>query len=208
MKLLGFGLIGLLAIGLNQSSPLSTAEIEQAIRQAQDSKDSIGPSCMARMATSFFDLGGVGPNDGPFDVSIVGPVGRIMQAARAATRKHLPFAAADVTEALRAPVLVVTAMPQRSTQRSGITYRSGPATGLAVRSRPPKGEPALVVKPLSFYLKRVQVGLDSMEGQGITARFDLAAVAALPTAEIDLVVITQLSERQCKLSAADRHTIR
>jgi hypothetical protein len=71
------------------------------------------------------------------------------------------------------------------------------------------GAPA-VLQPLSTDLVPAEwhnmMG-GTLTGQGIVARFDLAAFKALPWKDVELVIITSKGEKSCTLSEKDRAPI-
>jgi len=189
-----------------QPAPLSSMDIDQAIQAGKTAKGSIGASCTAKVG--FMDMSG--SLDGPFDTSALGPLNRISQAARDAERAHRPFTAADVSDQLKAPALLVIATPRKPLLISGTLHRTARAATIEIQSRPPKGEPPLLLAPAAFELQPARwlspMGLELIGG-GIIARFDLAAFMAIPHDEVSVVVHTDSGERSCRLNAADRKLI-
>jgi len=89
--------------------PVTAAEIDRAIRDGS-SGDRLQAACMA-----FGTVTGKPDEADVFaDVVFEGPTGRIMRAAREAKARRSTFTAADVTDAMRAPVVSVTAELKRA----------------------------------------------------------------------------------------------
>lgn len=186
-----------------QTGTLSPADIDAAIKAGPASKLLLGSSCLAIPAFSDF-----GPKQGGFNAIALGPFGRIMRAARDAKTKYLPFAATDVTDDMKAPTLLVEVTPRAP---SGNTI-TAIATHLVLKSKPPKNEQPIVLQPLSIHLdptswNNTKSGAH-IDGQGVTATFDLAAFKAIPHEEVDIVVITPSGERRCKIGADDKRGIK
>lgn len=76
---------------------------------------------------------------------------------------------------------------------------------MVLKTRPASGQLAFALQPLAYEIHPTSWG--NRKSAGIWATFDLAAVTALPTRDIDVVTITAAGEARCKLSASTREHI-
>jgi hypothetical protein len=119
---------------------LSSADIADAIKQGGEGHE-LQASCDAYA----FDADQIRSG---YHVVVIGPVGRIMAAAKSAHDQQVPFETTDVTEALSAPVLIVdvtTVMPPTSMIGAGRPFPSmvgdGSSTSTPARSPDPMALP-------------------------------------------------------------------
>jgi hypothetical protein len=165
-----------------------------------------------------------GVTEAPFRVLAEGPAGRIMHAARDAHAQRQAFSAADVTEALQAPVLTIVANALAPLDIVDDSRHTGALVlGVTLRTRPSKGQVAVSLEPVSHRRLQPQVPyvggviwsgnrfLDNWAGAGTVAEFDLSAFRALPPGDLDVILITGLGkagEQSCKMGAKNRQTLR
>lgn len=210
-----------LALGswLIGSSPqeLSPEDIAAAIEQGVAGK-TVQKKCSAR-------------GDNGMDIVAMGPVGRIMHAAREAKRQRKAFTAADVTPAMAAPLLTVSAVRDRALEKpvelyntpgmpGGRDYR----TSFVIKSKAPRSEEPIVLEPVGPITydsthsasRRVVLGGGSvpgnvppLPGSDMAASFDLAAFKAIPHKDIDVVVfMTDTGEHKCKINENERKALK
>lgn len=141
---------------------------------------------------------------GNFQILVRGPYGRVASAAAEAASKYQPFTPEQVTEAMTAPVLEVQATPGTPAIIGTTWSITPPATHLVLRVKTTKA----VIQPTAletFPREWTNALGGKFEGQGVTARFDLAA---LPPGDLEVVVITAQWEQARTLKASDRAKIR
>jgi hypothetical protein len=207
---LGTGLV------LNDAQGLSPEEIAAAIEQGTAGK-TLQKKCSAR-------------GDNGMDIVAMGPIGRIMHAAREAKRKDRSFTAADVTPAMTAPLLTVTAVRDRTLEKTvqeyqtpgmpgGIDYR----TWFVIKSKAPKSEEPIVLEPVGPITydssktasRRVVLGgpvpgsVGPLPGSDMAASFDFAAFKAIPHKEVEILAfMTDTGEHKCKINENERKALR
>ena len=217
MKMLIVALtLGAWLIGGNVQG-LSPEEIAAAIEQGTAGK-TLQKKCSAR-------------GDNGMDIVAMGPIGRIMQAARETKRQRKTFTAADVTPAMAAPLLTVTAIRDRALEKpvelyhtpgmpGGFDYR----TSLVIKSKAPRSEEPIVLEPVGPITydtthstsRRVVLGGGSAPGSvppppgsDMAASFDLAAFKAIPHKDVDVVAfMTDAGEHKCKINENERKALR
>lgn len=216
MKMLIVALtLGAWLIGGNVQG-LSSEEIAAAIEQGSAGK-TLQKKCSAR-------------GDNGMDIVAMGPIGRIMAAARDARRKDQTFTAADVTPTMAGSWLTVTAVRDRTLEKpveyhtpgmlEGFDYR----TSFAIKSKAPKSEEPIVLEPIgpitydskNSASRRVVIGggpvpgnVPPLPGSDMAASFDLAAFKAIPHKDVDVVVfMTDTGEHKCKINEAERKALR
>jgi hypothetical protein len=190
MRLLA--LLSVLSIGwpLAQSTPgqvLSNDGVATAITLGLRGSKLKPASCKAMLG-----------HGGGFYVEAMGPMNRIQAAALEARSKYLGFTPANVSDSMRAMTLSVTAMPLAEIAMPGATH-------MVIKSKPPSGEPPLVLQPISYQVH--PTGWGNRKSAGISAIFDLTAFKATPSKDVDVVTITAGGEARCKLSASVREKI-
>ena len=176
----------------------------------------------------------LGKGDNSFDIVAEGPIGRIMRAAREAKRNDTTFTPADVTVAMAAPSLTVTAArveglrtisaPGYVTPGSPyVTYR----TELVIKSKPSGSDEAIVLKPLggitydghnsptrrtvvsSQPVSAEQLGRIPMAGSDMSASFDLGAFHAIPHKDVEVYVfMTDTGGHHCKINEKERKALK
>ena len=212
--------------------PVTAAEIDRAIRDGS-SGDKLQAACMA-----FGTVTGKPDEADLFaEVVVEGPIGRIMHAARDAKARRTTFTAADVTDAMRAPVVSVTAEMKR-TPRSVDSQLVDPAATPTSTPTPTPSPPAIVpprgVSSVDAALAVTSVRIRSRLLTEVMLRplptapaatpgsapartlfssrrvesFDLAAFRALPGADVEVVVRSPSDARYCSINAKDRAAIR
>jgi len=182
-----------------------------------------------------------------FEIVVEGPIGRIMRATREARRQDRQFTVGDVTPAMAGPFLTVSVrrdptltsanaavqmkeapgvwvLPdtvseerRRSLSTMGYSYR----TDVVLRSRPPRSEAPVVLRPVGRTADAREAGgrawtypsgtprTGPPSAGDWTASFDLAAFRAIPHRDIDVVIfMTDAGEHRCKISEEDRRHIR
>jgi hypothetical protein len=156
--------------------------------------------------------GGFGSLKG-FDMLLVGPLNRIQRAASDAKKKYLPFTIEQVTADMRADTVQLIATPQVPEYNNVGHFwdEAAPATHAVIKSRPKNNGTPVVIQPVSHEL--VPVEWSNMmggkrTGQGITATFSLSDFRNLPAGDVELAVITEKNEKNCKVSASDRQKVR
>lgn len=187
------------------AQPLTPADIAAAITAGQAGKR-LQSDCSATGA--FLDLTEM---NGGFYVVLEGPIGRIMRLAGEAKKKYQPFTAEQVTKELQAPTLWLLAEPYPPKFASG-WHRTPAAEHVLLKRKGASGDsPADVLQPATRDLVPTSwtnaLG-GKWDGQGITATFDLAAFKALPGDETDIVIVTPVGERRCKIGKKDRAALR
>ena len=199
---------------------LAPEDIAAAIAQGQAGK-TLQKSCKAS-------------GENGFDITAEGPVGRVMRAAREAKRLNRPFTAADVTEAMDAAVVTVSAR-RDPTLRTPTTEYVTPGTSkpldyrtdFVLRSKPSGSDKPIVLKPVEPVIFDVQnapgnrvawkegggqprdTRTVAFPGSDMIASFDLAAFKAIPHRDIEVVVfMTDTGEHRCKISENERKALR
>lgn len=190
---------------------LSREEIAAAIEQGRSGK-TLQKRCSAR-------------GDNGLDFVVEGPVGRIMRAAR----KNRDFTVEDVTPTIVSAGLTVsvsrTSLYKATTEYvtpgmpGGLVYRST----LAIKSKPAKGEQAVVLEPVGALAYnndhsttyRAVIGgappahLPPPAGSNLTASFDFDAFKAMPGKDVEVVVfMTDTGEHKCKISESERKALK
>lgn len=216
MKILAVALtLGAMLIGGNAQG-LSPEEIAAAIEQGTAGK-TLQKKCSAR-------------GDNGMDIVAMGPIGRIMAAARDAKRKGQTFTTDDVTPTMAGSWLTVTAVRDRTLEKpveeyhtpgmpGGFDYR----TSFVIKSKAPRSEEPIVLEPIgpitydtrNSASRRVVLGgpapanVPPLPGSDMAASFDLAAFMAIPHKDVDVVVfMTDTGEHKCKINEAERKTLR
>lgn len=195
-----------LSVGMSsQLQRLSDDQIKEAIVQGTAGKN-VTSSCLA--TSGFMDFGEM---NGPFDVYVEGPYGRIMRLAREAKKKYLAFTIETVTDEQRATVVTITITPAAPTLSQNKWHRTAAADHVVLKTKPPKGAEAVVLQPANiehFPTEWSNAVGGKWQGQGAVATFDFDAVKGFPHPEFDVVVITAEGERRCKVGKKDRDALR
>jgi VWFA-related protein len=143
--------------------------------------------------------------DATVQVTVTGPIGRIMSAAADAKERRLAFDARQVTPDTRAPVALLTATmtvppvpvtPPQAIVRSLPPPPPATLTSMRLRGRAPT---EIELQPTGYRATRPRV---------LAATFDLAAFKALPGSEIEVVVASSAGERRCRFVISDVQSIR
>ena len=194
---------------------LSSEEIAAAIEQGTAGK-TLQKKCSSR-------------GDNGMDIVAMGPIGRIMHAAREAKRKGQDFTAADVTPAMAAPLLTVTAVRDRTLEKPveeyqtpgmpGFDYR----TSLVMKSKASRSEEPIVlapVGPITYDTKKsasrrvvvrgpLPANVPPLPGSDMAASFDFAAFKAIPHNDVEVVAfMTDTGEHKCKINENERKALR
>jgi hypothetical protein len=144
-----------------------------------------------------------GPGGGFLDVTLEGPVARVMRAAREARERRAAFGVADVPDWLRQPVVQVSAVGRLSPivdlppgpvsagnpSIPSATLRAPFGTAIHIRSL---GEIPVVLQPIVTRPTRMTAGPYEVE-------FDLNAFRALGDA-VEVIVGSFAGEARCRLS--------
>lgn len=177
--------------------PVSDADVEEAIAAGLAGR-TLRAGCQTSVNTS----------GAYFDVSLEGPLARVMRAAREARRAGDPFDVSSVTAAMRAPTVRVTAtartapspgpLPGDTSTADLPREQAGPvvlpmASGLRLRS-PDAVRPRLI-DPVVGQVNRLQ------PSQTFESVFDLAAVRALGDSVEVIVLGPPNGGARCRLSA-------
>jgi hypothetical protein len=223
MKLLTATLALLVTWGGAGAQTLSDQDIAAAIAQGQAGK-TLEKTCKASGVNGF-------------DVTIEGPTGRIMRAAKEAKRRHRAFTPADVSSDIAGPYVTVIARRDQtlSAVNSAPQIPGAPigvvanpyadlasfknATDLVLRSRGSSAPVVLKpVRPITYSREpdgNYFVWTDGPQyvgpspGADMIAWFDLAAFQAIPTRDAEAVIfVTDAGERRCKISDKERQAIR
>lgn len=185
---------------------LTPADVDTAIKSGLAGKR-LWSDCGA--TGPFLDFG---DQSGGFSVIIEGPVGRIMRQAAEAKKKYQPFTAADVSDDTLAPTLFLVAVPNGPFFDSSGWHRTPAAEHVLLKRKGAKGDsPADVLQPTAHEFVPTSwtnaMG-GKWDGQGITASFELDAFRAMPGDEIDIVIVTPVGERRCKIGKKDRAALK
>jgi Ca-activated chloride channel family protein len=165
-------------------APLSDAEVEAAITTSASTRP-FSAGCLTSVSTA----------GNYFEVTLEGPVGRIMWAARDARQQGTPFGPSDVTSAMRAPTVRViasarsspvaeppdaTPLEQRATSPRPPMTPAAFAIGLRLRS--PEAARPVVLEPTVASVNRLS------PSSTFESVFDLGGVRALGE-PIEVVVL-------------------
>lgn len=195
---------------------LSPEEIAAAIEQGRAGK-TLQKKCSPR-------------GDNGIEIVAMGPIGRIMRAARDAKRKNEDFTAADVTPAMAGPRLTVTATRERALLTPVTEYVTPGMPGgfkyetyFVIKSKAPTSEEAIVLEPLGPITynsdksssRRVVVSgplpanLPPLAGSDMAASFDFAAFKAIPHKDVEVVVfMTDTGGHECTISERERKALK
>jgi len=233
------------AAGPNKAEPtrpITGAEIDRAIRDGA-SGNRLQAACMAFGTFPSRPPPSPGeparPNENEADVFaevvLEGPTGRIMRAARDAKSQRTTFTAADVTDAMRAPVVSVTTEMKRTLRPADSPLVDPAATPTPTPTPspsaivPPRGvtsvDAALAVTSVRVRSRLLtEVMLLPLPGSPVATPalapsrtlfssrrvelFDLAAFHALPGSDVEVVVRSPSMPRYCSINAKDRAAIR
>jgi Ca-activated chloride channel family protein len=178
-------------------APLDDREAQEAVTQGLQGKRL---QAVCRTPTLF------APGLAPLtylEVTLEGPYGRIMRAAREAKLARRVFTLADASADLRASVVGV-----RAEVREGLTFTDGPAA----RSQRRVASSVLLRSTAIPQLLQPLPSPASTSLRGRTPtpepRFDLAAFRALPAGDIEAVVTGFGPNGRCKISEKDRASVR
>lgn len=175
-----------------------------------------------------------GKNDNSFDIVAEGPIGRIMRAAREASRKKEAFTPADVTPNMAGDWLSVKATRVEWLRKSDMEPRmpSSPPerqyqTEFYIKSRAPRSEQPIILQPLGSITydysnatsyrttfvngtaSRDMTSRIALPGSDMAASFDLAAFKAIPHKEVEIYVfMTDTGGHGCKISESERKALR
>lgn len=186
---------------------VTAAEVDRAIADGLEGRR-LQASCVAKGL--FPDQ----PAEGALAAEVIfeGPVGRIMRRARDAARDRAPFDATHVTDADRAPTLVVTA--ELKSAFSSEPFRT-PA-------EPPPGSPAALPlsnirlwsdgqNPSTIPAIAMSTGgglMNLVSSRRLTVTFDLAAFRAMPGSRVEAAIYSLSGERSCHIAARDKLLLR
>jgi hypothetical protein len=195
----------LLLIAL-QSAPLTDRDVTDALAAGEAKRHerlmatcAAGPGWGEAMRSA---TGGASPT-GISEIRVMTARGLLALRAFDGRRLYKPVTLADVTEADRAPQLVVTVTPRDPNRLGSSLVYGAPAESMVLKA---KDRPE-VIQPTSFTTEPVEwKNLLGGVIQSNTARatFDLSAFVGLPAGDVDVVVITAGGERRCKIGREDR----
>ncbi len=197
----------LLAVTLHaQGRPLSDDQVASAILAGEMKKfDHLISTCVA---TAGFgegvaaNIAGGLQRDGSYDVTVSGSAGRVAFMAAEARRLYKKFNLASVTEELREPAIVVAVIPQQPATTKEKISVAAPIEHVVLKSKInlEATQPERVdLEPVEW--SNLMGG--KVAGNRAVASFDFNTVRQLP-GDIDVVVITPLGERRCKIGSKDR----
>lgn len=192
-------------------APLTDSEVEAAIAAGL-----AGERRQAECVASLMVLDNPTESEALVTITAEGPAGRVMRRAREARQARRPFMAADVTAALRAPVVEITAQVGTSVAPAPPIPDNTAATSPA--KPPPVLSPLVAIRVRSKeMIGQTLEPIDTPAGSSpflpppgsrtrLSARFDLAAFLALP-GDVEILVQSRVS-RRCSISARDKTAIR
>jgi hypothetical protein len=197
---------------------LSQQDIASAIEQGLAGK-TLAKTCFAR-------------GDNGMDISVEGPMGRVMRAAREAKKKKRAFTAADVTERMAGPWLLVRAVRDERLRNDvredvppgsvgGFRFRGE----MVIKSKPSGSEAPTVLQPVGpVYYSIENTGSRQvvtrgepatsilpvpMPGSDMEAWFDFAAFKAIPHKDVEITAfMTDTGSHGCKISEKERMALR
>jgi len=175
------------------AGPLSDDEVAAAVKEGLAGR-SLRSTCSAESTA---------PAGGFLEVTLEGPVARVMRAAREARQRRAAFGVADVPDRLRQPVVQVSAVGRLSPivdpppgpvspgnpPIPSATVRAPFGTAIQIRSL---GEVPVVLRPIVTGSIRMTAGPYEVE-------FDLNAFRALGDA-VEVIVGSFAGEARCRLS--------
>jgi hypothetical protein len=136
-------------------------------------------------------------------VSLTGPLNRVANAARLASKKYVPYTPDSVSAEQLSGVVVVTAYPRKPQLMSGSWKQTPPATHLVLRLKESSG----VVQPTSIRTFEESWGNAfgaKFQGQGVRAEFP---VSSIPSGDFDVLVITASNEYKIGIKGKDRRRL-
>ena len=206
---------------------LDDGALEQAVKAGQDNKFAQwSAQCKAGVSLSGKRKDGAASwtrgsvhFTGASQVTILTNAGRVALLAADAKRQRQPFSVRDVPEHLRKHALYVMVEPIKpgSDWGSGVEVPS-PIKGIVLRS---KSAPASAAEPASVEVVDVQwsegrtiMMIKSKATGGFeknlfpesraTATIPIESARALPTGDLEIVVVTTGADRRCDLAAKER----
>jgi len=176
------------------AGPLSDEEVAAAVKDGHAGR-SLRSTCSTASSTG---------SGGYFDVTLEGPVARVMRVAREARQRREAFGVADVPQRLRQPALWVSAVG-RATPTMDPPLGLDSASPSSRPSSPPPAAPfataihirSLAEKPV--VLRPAATGSVGMRFGPLEASFDLNAFRALGDA-VEVIVASFMGEGRCRLS--------
>ena len=143
-----------------------------------------------------------------FSLVVQGPFGRVVSAAAASARDHKPFAIDNVTQEMRAPLLIIEATPLQYESLGDSLQVITPATLILRRLR--QDNPGVTTSVQPIRVKTFPVSQNNsmggrLRGQGVTAYFSLASV---PADDFEIVVIAGGREYRRLIGKKDRERMR
>jgi hypothetical protein len=205
--------VAALALQLNSQTAngqvLTDADLNSAIAAGASKKyDHLVVECVASTGMKGGFKAGFGKDVEtltPFDVTVAGNAGQVALLAANAKRLYKPFTIADVPEELRnSPAVYVVANPRRPGALFGRVVAATPIERIVLKSQT---QPAVVIEPASFEEEPVTFNgpkggtIESTRGH---ATFPLAAVKALPSGNVEIVIVTADAERKCHIDDGER----
>jgi hypothetical protein len=179
-------------------------QIKAAIELGQKGKASealfsctVFPSVGQTMATTMRS----GPTPiGNYRLHLGTNIGKVASLAEEAKKKYLPYATTDVPQDLLKPAVHVWVDPAEPRRRADLVEWTPPLTHMVLKSD------AVVVQPGQLNITPVEwvIITGKYEGTKATATFPIAAVKAIPPGGIDIVLITSVGERKCRIGQNDR----
>jgi len=142
-----------------------------------------------------------------FDIVVLGPLNRVECAAASAARKYLPFTSDSVPRELLEDVVTIEAYPLKPELMSDGWRITPPASHLVLRDAA-GGDDSQPIQPDSVALVAAEwsnAAGGKFEGTGVIARY---RAAALPTAGLQIFVITAEREYKTKISKDEAKRIR
>jgi hypothetical protein len=142
-----------------------------------------------------------------FTLVLEGPLIRIQREAADAAKSDKPFTRADVTDAMLAPTVLITAVPDRPTYGKHGWAVTPPATTIVLQ---PKGTraSAISIHPTGSELFPMEWGNATgatFHGQAVAASFNLRD---LPVGDFEIIVVTEGEERRATVKGKNRAQIR
>ena len=201
--------VGVPAVGVCQAPDsqvavhrLRDADIQAAINLGRSTKDWVA----FKGATT---AGGRDSGHVEFTLTGQGPFGRIVSAAATSERSHRAFTADSVTNGMRAPVLVIEAIPRQYESLGDSLQIVAPATLIVLRRvRHDDPDDTSSIEPIrvkSFPVSQRNSTGGRFRGQGITAYF---AIESVPADDFVIVVIAGGREYRRAIGKKDRENLR
>ena len=141
---------------------------------------------------------------GSYTVTISANAGRIAYMAANAKRLYQKFTADNVTEDLRQPAVFLSIEPNQPPRDPKVIKVPAPIEQVVLKSRVKNDAVTQPTKLDKEPVEFANLAGAKFQSTRAVAVFDLAAVRELPAGDVDVVVVTPVGERECKLNAKDR----